>query len=73
MASDEELEKNLVWSYENLLGDARATAAAGLIVLRAIRRFDKASKSLGIAMAAMTAVLVVLTAVLVWLTLKLVR
>lgn len=72
MPTDEELEKELEFSYTELRGDARATAAAGLAIVRAVRKFDKSSKWLGIVMATMTGALVVLTIVLVCLTRKLV-
>jgi type IV secretory pathway component VirB8 len=68
MATDEELEKELQWTLDNQRGDARATAAAGIAVLRAIRRFDRSSSRLAWVMAVMTFFLVVLTIVLVWLT-----
>jgi hypothetical protein len=70
MPTDEELEKELDWSYNELRGDARASAAAGLAILRAIRRFDKGSSRLGWAMGVMTLVLIVLTILLVVLTVK---
>ena len=68
MATDEELERELQWNIDNQGGDARATAAAGIVVLRAIKRFDRSSGRLSWALAVMTLILVVLTGVLVWLT-----
>jgi hypothetical protein len=73
MPTDEDLEKRLEWSYEKLGGDASATAAAGLAILRGMRKFERASNRLGWAMAVMTLVLTVLTAVLVCLTYKLIQ
>ena len=68
MPTEEELEKELQWTLDNQRGEARATAAAGIAVLRAIKRFDRSSSRLSKAMAVMTLFLVVLTIVLVWLT-----
>lgn len=71
MPSDAELEKELNWTFDNQRGEARATAAAALAILRAVKSFDKSSRWLGYAMAGMTFVLVVLTSLLVWLTVRL--
>jgi hypothetical protein len=68
MPTDDELEMDLQWNYDNQGSDARATAAAGIAVLRAIKRFDRSSSRLSWAMAVMTLILVILTVVLVWLT-----
>ena len=68
MLTDDELEKELQWNLDKQGGDARATAAAGIAVLRAIKRFDRSSSRLSWAMAVMTLIVVVLTGVLVWLT-----
>lgn len=73
MLTDDDLEKELNWSYENHRGDARVTAAAGIAVLRAINKFDCSSGRLARAMVWMTAALVVFTSVLVWLTYLLLR
>jgi hypothetical protein len=71
MVSDDELEKDLSWSYDNLRGEARATAAAGIVVIRAIRKFEHSSSQLSIVIALMTFIMLLLTGAIAWFTITL--